>query len=158
VLSLVTFKQVVEHAPLFAIDFVVVNERNQILVGRRKNAPAKNYWFVPGGRVYKNESLEDAFVRISNAELGLKIARDQAWLLGLYDHFYNDSFFSTNVSTHYINATHAIRNNSGDLNLSKEQHKSYRWLSIEDLIDDKTVHKFSKIYTPQLIEWLNNHD
>lgn len=154
-LSSEDFKQIVENSPLFAIDLVIVNAQNQILVGERLNAPAKGYWFVPGGRVYKNESLEDTFLRISNNELGLKIARDQAWLLGLYDHFYDDSFFSTNISTHYINATHAIRINSSDLNLPNEQHKSYRWLSIEDLIDDKTVHKFSKIYSPQLIEWLD---
>ncbi len=58
-LDLEIFKIVVENTPLFAIDLVVINSKQQILLGKRVNAPAKDYWFVPrGGRVYKNETLE----------------------------------------------------------------------------------------------------
>lgn len=62
-------KQLVQNAPLFAIDLVIVNHSNEIFVGERLNAPAKGCWFVPGGWVYKNESLEEAFKRIPKAEL-----------------------------------------------------------------------------------------
>ena len=75
---------------MFAIDLVVVNHSNEILVGERFNTPAKGSWFVPDGRVYKNESLEEAFKRISKAELEFQIERDQTCLLGLFDHFYDD--------------------------------------------------------------------
>ncbi|GKT11804.1 MAG: hypothetical protein ISEC1_P0777 [Thiomicrorhabdus sp.] len=76
-LSLSDFKQVVQHAPLFAIDLVVLNSLNEILVGERLNAPAQGFWFVPGGRVYKSESLETTFKRISKAELGIRLERAQ---------------------------------------------------------------------------------
>ncbi|BBP44497.1 GDP-mannose mannosyl hydrolase [Thiosulfativibrio zosterae] len=153
-LPLKAFKQVVQNAPLFAIDLVVVNDKNQILVGERLNAPAKGALFVPGGRVYKNESLEDAFKRLSKAELGCELERHQACLLGLYDHFYDDSFFSANISTHYINATHAIRLSTELLNLPTEQHNKYLWVAIDELANDETVHKFSKVFLPALINWL----
>lgn len=51
----------------------MLNEKNQILLGQRKNAPAKDDWFVPGGRVLKNEPLEQDFKRVSKNELGLEI-------------------------------------------------------------------------------------
>ncbi len=148
------FKQVVLNAPLFAIDLVVVNHSNEILVGERLNAPAKGVWFVHGGRVYKNESLEKAFKRISKAELGFEIERNQAWLLSLFDHFYDDSFFSTDVSTHYINATHVVRLSTELLALPKEQHSCYRWIAIDEIELDETVHVFSKVFLPALDKWV----
>lgn len=159
-LNLDDFKHVVEHAPLFAIDLVIVNANNEILLGKRNNAPAQDFWFVPGGRVFKNESLEQAFERISETELGFNVKRSATQLLGLFDHFYDDSFFSGSVSTHYINATHAIIVND-DLSLSNdslpiEQHEQYKWVAIDSLESDSSVHKFSKVFLPQLKEWLNN--
>lgn len=157
-LALKDFKQVVEHAPLFAIDLVVVNDKNQILVGERLNAPAKGSWFVPGGRVYKNESLENAFKRISKSELGLEIERHQAWLLGLYDHFYDDSFFSSDISTHYINATHVVKLLNEQLNLPQDQHSHYQWIAIDSLNVNNDVHQYSKIFLPKLKRWIESHD
>ncbi len=153
-LSLTEFEQVVQHAPLFAIDLVVLNNSNEMLIGERLNAPAKGAWFVPGGRVYKNESLEEAFKRISKAELGFQIKRNQAWLLGLFDHFYDDSFFSADVSTHYINATHVVRLSSELLALPKEQRSFYRWIAIDEIELDETVHVFSKVFLPALDKWV----
>ncbi|MEA1989596.1 MAG: GDP-mannose mannosyl hydrolase [Pseudomonadota bacterium] len=157
-LQLKNFKQVVQNAPLFAIDLVVINDKSQILVGERLNAPAKGSWFVPGGRVYKNESLEKAFKRISKAELGAQIERHQAWLLGLYDHFYDDSFISSDISTHYINATHVLKLSSEQLNLPQEQHSHYQWISIDLLNVNNDVHKYSKIFFPELKRWMESHD
>jgi len=157
-LSLEDFKQVVKNAPLFAIDFVVVNDKQQILVGQRKNAPAKGYWFVPGGRVLKEESLEKAFIRLSQSELGYKVQRNQAWLLDLYDHFYDHSFFSETVSTHYINATHVIKSDSNLLDLPEDQHSEYRWIDIDDLAQNNDVHQYSKIFLPELKRWIVSHD
>jgi len=58
------FKNLVKNAPLFAMDLVVLNEQNQILLGQRKNAPAKGFWFVPGGRVFKDQAQAYAIHRI----------------------------------------------------------------------------------------------
>ena len=155
-LPLKDFKKVVQYAPLFSIDLVVINKANQILVGERLNAPAKGFWFVPGGRVYKNESLEQAFKRISKAELGLEIERHKANLLGLYEHFYDDSFFDNQTSTHYINAAHYLRVSEKQLKLPTEQHNQYRWVGIEAIEENLTIHANSKIFLNVLRAQLND--
>lgn len=153
-LSQEDFKQVVQNAPLFAIDLVVVNEANQVLLGERLNLPAKSYWFVPGGRVYKNESLETAFERISKSELGCVIHRNQAHFLKLFDHFYPDSFVNLDISKHYINATHVIRCEIENVQLPNKQHSGYRWVNLMELEVDQTVHTYSKVFIPELRKWL----
>ncbi|MFZ9336231.1 MAG: biopolymer transporter ExbD [Burkholderiaceae bacterium] len=52
------FRSVVAHAPLVAIDLVVQDRQRRVLLGWRRNPPARGYWFVPGGRVRKDETLE----------------------------------------------------------------------------------------------------
>ena len=155
-LSIGDFEQIVKNAPLFALDLVVLNDQNEVLVGRRINAPAKGWWFVLGGRVFKNETLSEAFKRISRDELGVSLNFSQAQLLGLYEHFYEDSFFSKEISTHYINATHVIRCDSESLNLPvNQQHNNYRWVSVNDLSFDDGVHKYSKVFLAELLAWCN---
>ncbi|WP_156484218.1 NUDIX domain-containing protein, partial [Kluyvera intermedia] len=72
-LSQQAFATVVESTPLISIDLIVENEQGEILLGKRTNRPAQGYWFVPGGRVQKDESLADAFARLTEAELGLSL-------------------------------------------------------------------------------------
>ena len=98
------FKQLVEYGVLFSIDLVVLDDQNRILLGERTNPPAQGYWFVPGGRVFKSEPLSEAFQRICLNELGLCLDYNQACLLGIFDHFYDDSVFGKDISTHYVNA------------------------------------------------------
>ena len=58
------FKSVVANTPLISVDLIVRNPQGQILLGLRVNRPAQGYWFVPGGRVRKDERLADAFTRL----------------------------------------------------------------------------------------------
>lgn len=154
-LEIKDFEYLVRIAPLFALDFVIINEKEQLLVGQRKNAPAKGYWFVPGGRVFKNESQEDAIKRISKSEIGYELRLNELSLLGIYDHFYDDSFHDNNISTHYINATHAIRVEQRFLSLPSEQHSKYRWVTINEISVDSSIHYYSKIFLKELKQWTN---
>lgn len=156
-LSKKNFTKLVELAPIISIDLVVMNEKQQILVGKRKNEPAKGTWFIPGGRVYKNEKLEKAFLRISESELGIRIEYNDAILVGLYDHFYNRSMYDESITTHYISATHCIvleKNNL--LNLPKDQHQDYRWICLEAFESDISVHKLSKLFLENLTKMILN--
>jgi colanic acid biosynthesis protein WcaH len=58
-----TFKTVIASTPLVSIDLVVTNQNGEALLGKRLNRPAKDFWFVPGGRILKEESLAAAFRR-----------------------------------------------------------------------------------------------
>src|SRR6266436_8013404 len=90
------FIAIVERAPLISIDLIVRNCSGQVLLGLRKNEPAKNSWFVPGGRIYKDESIETAFRRISQGELGFCQPVEDAFFLGVFEHLYPTNFAEKN--------------------------------------------------------------
>ena len=53
------FKTVVDSSPLISID-ILIKKGNKILLGRRVNKPAQGYFFSIGGRINKNETIENA--------------------------------------------------------------------------------------------------
>ena len=53
------FKTVVDSTPLISID-ILIKKGNKILLGRRVNKPAQGYFFSIGGRINKNETIENA--------------------------------------------------------------------------------------------------
>lgn len=151
------FSGLVLHGILFSIDLVVLDAQNRILVCERINRPAQGYWFVPGGRQYKNEPLANVFERICLSELGQAFKYQETKVLGLYDHFYNDSIFGEEISTHYVNSPCLIKfPESVKLNLPDYQHKKYRWVVIDELINDEAIHPFSKVFLDSLFNILSN--
>lgn len=146
-LDLTTFKQVVASTPLISMDLIVQNDESLVLLGYRNNRPAQGYWFVPGGRILKDENFEVAFSRLSETELGACYALSQAEFLGPYEHFYQDNFSGENFSSHYVVLGYKITWNGGQFyELPSEQHCDYRWWSVEDLISSNEVHDNTKAY------------
>jgi len=98
-----TSKTVVENTPLVSIDLCLICN-SQVLLGKRRNEPLKGRWFTPGGRIHKNETWRHTLARIVKAELGLRdTAVEDFALMGMWDHFYNNSAFDHDISTHYAN-------------------------------------------------------
>jgi colanic acid biosynthesis protein WcaH len=141
-----TFATVVANTPLVAIDLVVVNERHEVLLGQRLNRPAQGFWFVPGGRIYKDERLTAAFQRITEAELGQAFQLDQAQFIGPFEHHYSDSATAHDISTHYVVLGFKLILINKLNNLPKAQHDGYRWLPINELLSDAAVHQHVKWY------------
>ena len=73
-------KIVIRAAPLVAIDLIIRNGRNEMLLGLRNNEPARGSFFVPEGSIRKNERLRKAFARILQAETGFTAKLDAACL------------------------------------------------------------------------------
>ena len=143
-LSLETFKAVIASTPLISIDLIVRNKRGEILLGKRTNRPAKGNWFVPGGRILKDESFESAFKRLLKAELGINGA--PSFFKGLYQYFYDDNFSEEDFTTHYVVLAYEIEF-SGELSsLPIEQHSDYRWFDENELLLNESVHKHTKWY------------
>jgi colanic acid biosynthesis protein WcaH len=142
-----TFSTVIESTPLVSIDLVVKNKHGQALLGERLNKPAKGSWFVPGGRILKNESLSDAFKRLTLDELGQEFSIEKATLLGPFDHFYNDNVFSDEFSTHYVAIAYVLTLTEDLQSLPMNvQHGAYQWFTFDDLMASQQVHKHTKWY------------
>lgn len=151
-----TFRTVVDSTPLVSIDLIVKNSEGQVLLGKRNNKPAKDFWFVPGGRIQKNETMSDAFTRLCKEELGLEKRISDAVFLGPYEHFYNDSIFGDDVSTHYVVLGYEVKSNIALTNLPNAQHNEYAWYGIDKIVDAENVHKHSKWYMPAVVASIAN--
>ncbi|HCH7883652.1 GDP-mannose mannosyl hydrolase [Raoultella ornithinolytica] len=140
------FETIIHNTPLISIDLIIEDENKNILIGKRNNRPARGFWFVPGGRVLKDESLDDAFMRLTDIELGTQISRRDAGFIGIYEHFYNDNFYSDEFSTHYIVLAYKITLNKAELVLPEVQHNEYCWVSESELLNNGQVHFNTKAY------------
>lgn len=145
-LELETFKTVVASTPLVSIDLIVRNSQGQVLLGLRNNRPARGFWFVPGGRIQKDERLENAFRRLVEVELSAKAEFDKASFIGPYQHFYPDNFSGDNFSTHYVVLGYELTLDIELNDLPADQHQDYRWFTVEELLASEQVHQHTKDY------------
>ncbi len=144
------FLKIIDATPLVSIDLILENPQGKILLGKRNNRPAQNYWFVPGGRIRKNEKLADAIKRISSAELGTEITLNNSQLLGAFDHIYDDNFSgSSGINTHYVVLAYKVSMKDDFKIMADDQHSEKRWWHIKDLLDAPDVHQNTKAYFPK---------
>jgi colanic acid biosynthesis protein WcaH len=154
-LPLPEFERAVGALPLVSVDWVLLNPAGQILLGCRRNAPARHWWFTPGGRVRKNEPLGSCLHRVAVSELGLQASDVQgARLMGVWDHFYEDSAFNPNVSTHYVNLPHVLRlPHALDINaLPSDQHSTWRWQDVHATAVADDVHPYVRVYAQWVVD------
>lgn len=141
------FASVVANAPLIAMDLIIDNGSGKILLGLRRNAPARKYWFAPGGRIYKNEPLHAAFRRISRAETGGEMHLQEAEFKGVFEHFYDDNFAEApGFGTHYVTLAYRVQCAKDFSALPLQQHAAYRWISISEMLTMPEVHPNTKAY------------
>ena len=136
------FKTVVDSTPLVSID-ILLKKDNKVLLGRRVNKPAQGYFFSIGGRINKNETIDNAMARVALNELNIDL-KSTPEFIGVFEHFYDDSMYE-NVSTHYVNLAYEYEVEEIP-NLPTEQHSEYQWFSIDALLESKQVHKYTKDY------------
>ena len=143
------WKTCVDSIPIFGIDMIIFSQKFGVLMGRRINNPAKGKLFVPGGRVYKNERIADAFNRILLNETGLSFPFNKTTSMGLFEHFYNVTSWSTSeCSTHYIIDARLIEIDPERIKLKinlNEQHSNFEWISIEHM-QSNNIHPYSMMY------------
>lgn len=152
------FENIVLNTPLISIDLCILDKR-KILLGKRNNFPAKNFYFVPGGRIRKNEKLDFALSRILEDEIGHKFIDNniEKKLIGIYEHFYNDNFLGNyKFTTHYIVLAFLITFDQIekilDVPSHKDQHSKYIWYDLENKhTKDIEIHKYTTAYFKSLI-------
>ncbi|MEC3912800.1 NUDIX domain-containing protein [Sphingobium sp. CR2-8] len=154
-LSPTIFTMAVDALPLISLDLCVTNASGQLMLGLRKNPPAQGFWFTPGGRIRKGESQHAAFHRLMEEELALgQVTFDRAALMGAWDHFYEDSAFSSKVSTHYVNLPYWIsltQEEEAQISMTG-QHVDWRWFEVPGHKDD-IVHPYAQAY----LDWIACH-
>ena len=145
------YLDIIKHTTLTSIDLVIIY-KNKILLGLRNNEPAKNYFFVPGCRTYKNETQKEGIKRVGLQELGIEIKKEDIKLLGVFDHIYPNNFDNKNFGTHYVVSAYLIKLEKLP-NIKKDnQHEKLHFYDLKEL-NELNIHKYTKNYL-QLIEKL----
>jgi GDP-mannose mannosyl hydrolase len=141
------FAHVVRLAPLVSIDLIIRDNEQKVLVALRTNEPAKGVYFVPGGCILKNESIEAAFNRILKAETACTTKLADAKFLGVFQHFYPTNRFGlSNTGTHYVVLAYEVRFNERPKVILDNQHSGYKWLDEFELKVRSDVHENTKAY------------
>lgn len=145
------FQRMVELMPLVSIDLVIINHKKEVLLGLRNNRPAKGYWFVPGGRILKDELITVALNRIAFKELNIDTFEINGFLprfLGVYEHLYSDAFVGdVGISTHYVVlGFELLAPERFELTQHDEQHTALEWWPMDMLLASDEVHQNTKNY------------
>lgn len=130
---------------LTSVDLLVIYD-NKYIVGKRINNPAKGYYFVPGGVIQKNETISNAIKRISKNELNIEL--DNWEFHKVTQHWYENNFRDDKYGTHYLSLsykTNLTSEQAEQINIC-DQHSDTKWLTLEELLQDNEVHKYSKIF------------
>lgn len=140
--------------PLVSVDLYLtqrVAHQPCLLLGLRNNRPAQGWWFTPGGRVRKGETVPQALARVALEELGCTHNHAQApRLLGVWDHIYPDSAFNPNAGTHYVNLAYTLALPHLDeaslpgATTSGAQHSQWRWQPLHEVAASPDVHPYVK--------------
>lgn len=143
------FSAVVRLTPLVSIDLILRSPDGRFLVGHRKHEPAKGTYFVPGGRISKNETRAAAFKRLTRDELGVEKPIADARFLGVYEHFYPaNRYEEKGFGTHYVVLAYELDLDLPTASLPKEQHGEYAWMTEAEILAAPDVHPNTKAYFP----------
>jgi len=139
-LKMEEFTSLIETAPLVSIDLIIRGEDGYLL-GMRSNQPAKGNWFVPAGRIFKNETISHAIKRISTKEVGVEVNIKDLGFYGIFEHFYDNSFVSSKVSTHYVVLACGLLLEIDKKMLPLDEHDKYRYFNKEEISNNNDTQK-----------------
>ena len=140
------YKYIMENMPFCCVDLIVCFNKKVLLI-KRKEHPAKNEFWFPGGRIYKNEKVSDAVKRKAFEEIGANVKIERK--IGCYETFFKESIFNDlKTGTHTISIVYLTSLLNSDISLD-ETSSEFRWIDkIENTLHShvRKVLKDSKIF------------
>lgn len=138
-LPLEQYKEFHRLMPILCVDVVLVRN-NSFLLLKRKNAPARGEWWLPGGRVLRDELLADAAKRKIREETGLG-SSEEPEMLGVDETLFPDGPFGW--STHTVNIVFKAEVKDGNAKVDN-QSEEFQWFEKIDESWTPYVKKFLK--------------
>jgi len=129
------YEQILENMPICCLDIIVYRNKKILLV-RRKNKPAKDNWWVLGGRLLKREKLKEGVKRKVKEEAGIQI--DEPEFVGVQEYFSKDSKFdNVRTGTHTIGLIFKCElKNNQEIKLDSTS-SDFKWIDkIDEELDD----------------------
>lgn len=122
------YTQAVKNLPIVCVDVFVLNmSKKEYLLVLRENQPAKNMYWLPGGRMYKGESFFTSAQRKCFEEVGLQVSPVQ--VLDVYSTIFSDSAWE--CSTQTINIAVLVLCDADNSKLTIDKlHSEFKWVSL----------------------------
>ncbi|KMQ51539.1 GDP-mannose mannosyl hydrolase [Chitinispirillum alkaliphilum] len=122
------YNEIIGNVPIACVDIAIIANGSVLLV-KRKDPPAKDMWWLPGGRVLKGEMMKETALRKAREEVGIEChagpiiyTAETIFPDGPYDipiHSINSCFFLYPVSAEQIPSL-------------DDHHEDYRWVNCID--------------------------
>lgn len=111
----ILYKKIIQCLPIVSVEAIIENDGSLLLM-KRKNKPAKDYWWFPGGRIKKGETLQEALFREVKEETGLTLTESR--LINVYSRLFD--------VRHDITIAYLCSCQSGEVILNNE-HSEYKY-------------------------------
>ena len=111
------YDKIKKSMPLPCVDLLITHKDNLLLM-LRNNEPGKDLWFTPGGRIFKDEKLEDTVKRVLSMETGLQPTNITQ--ISTMSHMWPE--------VHTVTTYYKVEADSDKVKLD-EQHRDHRWIN-----------------------------
>ncbi len=118
--------KIMETMPVVCVDGLIVNNKKEFLLVKRNNEPLKGQYWLPGGRLHKNETLENSIKRKIYEELRCEVKIIKS--LGYFEEFFGETKQNVNSGFHAISIVFLLKLLSSDI-LLDNQSDDWKWFS-----------------------------
>jgi GDP-mannose mannosyl hydrolase len=110
------YQKIKEQMPLPCVDLLVIHE-GRLLLMLRNNEPGKDLWFTPGGRILKDETLDESVKRVLQKETGLQ--SQSIHQIATMCHYW--------PTTHTVTTYYKVTVPTDQVTLNNE-HRDHKWI------------------------------
>lgn len=133
------YKIILDNIPVLCVDLVILKNKKVFLI-KRKNKPCEGIYWVQGGRMYKNESMEDCGKRRTASELAIPIDKIKIKkCLGTFSTEFKDSHQGS--ASHTVNVTFLAEIDDMPLSFDAD-HSDGKWFDVNGEIPDDIKGKY----------------
>jgi len=119
----------------------VILEEDKILLEKRKNAPGKGKWSIPGGLVELGENIEQAVIREVKEETGLDVYEPR--LVDIVDHISLDE--KDAVKYHFVIIDYLVTVKSGNPKAASDA-EALKWVPFNEVEEYDLTESFRRFF------------
>ncbi|MBI4945434.1 MAG: NUDIX hydrolase [Bacteroidetes bacterium] len=132
------YTEIIRTFPINAVELLVLNQQNEILMLKRENEPAKSQWWIPGGRILFAESRMNAAKRLLKNECGMTASAITDF--GMYDYQVKNK--EANHHHHIISTIYVMKISHGEVKIDSQSNE-FKWAQVSEWLK-KVEHGFLK--------------
>lgn len=135
-----TYKTIISLMPIPAVEAIIINSKNDLLVLKRNNPPANGEWWFPGGRIRRGDTFSQTLKREVKEETGLDV--EMLGFIGAYERLFPER--------HDIPLVFLCRCKDDQKVTLNSEHSDYKFLNVNRAFAE--LHKMLKEVLADMFE------